>query len=210
VSTPRAPKSAADTREIVIPHQPGSGPLTAVRNVLIQASLGQLKTQGHYDRYVRLIEPRQLEDLLSRLGPGWIPVELALSHYEACEKLELTAEDFEAMGAAVGDRVQETLLVSPAKKAQKADFDLWQAIPALQRVWPRVFQGGSAQIVRLGPKDMAVEERGFVLNRFHYYRQAHVAALRSTYSAVGTRITLVKVASYDPAKDEMIVRVAWA
>jgi hypothetical protein len=198
------------TREIVIPHQPGVRPVTAVRNVLVQASLTQLKTLGHYERYTNLIAPRLLEELLSRLAPGWIPVELALAHYEACENLALRREEFDAMGAGVGDRVQDTLLVSPAKKAREADFDLWQAIHALHRVWPRVFQGGSVQVVKVGPKEMLVEEQGFVVSRYHYYRLSHVAALCAMYAALGTRVTLAKVASYDPASDELVVRVGWA
>jgi hypothetical protein len=203
-------RASAETREIVIPHDPAAGRLTAVRNVLIQASLGQLKAHGHYERYTKLIEPNLLEQLLSRLAPGWIPLDLALAHYGACESLELGREDFEAMGEGVGERVQETMLVSPANKAREADFDLWQGLAALQRVWPRVFKGGSVQIVKVGPKEMLLEEVGFALNQYHYYRQSHLSALRTTYSALGTRITHTKVVSYNAVTDEMVVRVAWA
>ena len=56
---------------------------------------------------------------------------------------------------------------------------------------------------------MLVEELGFAVSRFHYYRQTHVVALRATYSALGTHVTQAKVVSYNPARDEMIVRVAW-
>jgi hypothetical protein len=203
-------RRTAETREIVIPHDPAAGPLTAVRNVLVQASLSQLKIHGHYERYTRLIEPHLLEQLLSSLAPGWIPVELVLAHYEACENLGLGREDFEAMGEGVGDRVQDTMLISPAKKAREADFDLWQGVHALQRVWPRVFKGGSVQVVKVGPRAMLVEELGFVLNRYQYYRQAHLAALRTTYGALGTRVTLVRVVSYHAGTDEMVVHVAWA
>jgi hypothetical protein len=205
-----ARRTAAETREIVIPHDLTAGRLTAVRNVLVQASLSQLKLLGHYERYTTLIARELLEQLLSSLAPGWIPLDLVLAHYEACENLSLGSDDFEAMGEGVGDRVQETMLISPAKKAKDADFDLWQGVHALQRVWPRVFKGGSAQIVKIGPKAMLVEERGFVLNQFNYYRQSHLSALRATYGALGTRITLTRVVSYNSATDEMVVHVAWA
>jgi hypothetical protein len=206
----RVGRRTAETREIIIPHDPAAGPLTAVRNVLVQASLSQLKVLGHYERYTKLIEPHLLEQLLSSLAPGWIPLDLVLAHYEACEKLALGRDDFDAMGEAVGDRVQDTMLISPAKKERDVDFDLWQGIHALQRVWPRVFKGGSVQIVKVGPKAMLVEELGFVLNRYQYYRHAHLAALRTTYGALGTRITLTRVVTYNAATDEMVVHVAWA
>jgi len=202
-------RGVAEPREIVIPHDPAAGPLTAVRNVMIQASLSELKAHGHYERYARLIDPSTLEQLLASVAPSWIPVDLALAHYAACERLSLTSDEFAAMGGGVGDRVQDTVLVSHAKKVRETNFDLWAAVDSLHRMWPRVFQGGSVQIVKVGPKEKLLEQRGFVLNRFYYYRQSHVAALCATYAALGTHVTSARVVSYSQSRDEMVVRVAW-
>jgi hypothetical protein len=213
---PSIPPESADravpfgTREIVIPHDRAAGPVTAVRNVLLQASLAELRAHGHYERYAKLIDPRVLEQLLSGLGPGWVPLDLAFAHYEACEKLCLTREEFAAMGDRVGDRVQDAVLVSLAKKVRENDFDLWLAVPALHRMWPRLFQGGSIQVVKLGPKEQLLEERGIVLNRFSYYRHGHVAALCASRGALGVRMTSAQVVSYAATTDEMVIRLAWA
>jgi hypothetical protein len=196
-------------REIVIPHDGSAPPVSGVRNVLLQASLAELKANGYYERYTSLIAPDVLEALLSSLAPGWIPLTVALAHYEACDKLALSAGEFVAMGKRVGDRVQDTFLVSLGKKGKDANFDLWAAVGPLHRMWPRLFKGGSVQTVKLGPKEMLLEEWGFRLNVYEYYRQGHLAALRSTYGALGTRITQVKVVSYDVAHDEMIVSIRW-
>jgi hypothetical protein len=110
----------------------------------------------------------------------------------------------------VGERVQDAVLVSLAKKVRKGDFDLWGAMLPLNRMWPRVFQGGSVQTVKAGPKEMVLEEWGFALNRYHYYRHGHIAALEATYTALGARLTGAKVESYSAVHDEMIVRVGWA
>jgi hypothetical protein len=198
-----------DNREIIYAHDPAATPLTAIRNVLLQASLTGLKAGGHYERYASLMAPEMLEKLLSSLAPGWITVEDALAHYAACDKLALTDEQFAAMGARVGDRVQETVLVSPAKKQKHAPFELSKAIGPLQRVWPRLFQGGSVQSSKAGPKELVLEEWGFRLNVYDYYRKAHIAALRSTYSALGARISQTKILSYDAARDEMVVSIRW-
>jgi hypothetical protein len=198
-----------DLREIIIPHDRAAGPVTAVRNVILQASLAELKVHGHYDRYTKVIHPGVLEQLLSYLGPGWIPLELALAHYEACEQLRLSADEFAAMGDRVGDRVQETMLVSPAKRVRQSDFDLWLAVPALHRMWRRLFQGGSVQVVKVGPKDQLLEEWGFGLTRYHYYRQGHLAVLRATRSAVGATRTTAAVVSYSAPLDELVVRIGW-
>ncbi|HEY2733204.1 MAG TPA: hypothetical protein VGI70_04430 [Polyangiales bacterium] len=195
--------------EIVLAHDPNAVPATAVRNVLIQSSLTELKATGYYDRYAALIAPEVLTELAANLGPGWIPIELALAHYEACDKMNLSAEDFALLGARVGDRVQGAVLVTSAKKKRDEDFDLWNVEAQLHRMWARLFQGGSLQVVKLGPKMKLLQARGIRLNRYHYYRQGHLAALRATHSAIGVELTTLQIASYDEANDELTVRLGW-
>lgn len=207
----RADGRSNETREILCPHDAAAGTVTAVRNVLLQASLSQLRSNGHFARYAALIDAQALEQLIAMsVAPGWIPIELALAHYEACDNLLLTPEQFATMGSAVGERVQDTLLVSSAKRAREADFDPWSAEGQLQRMWPRVFQGGSVQVVKVGPKAKLMEERGFRLNKYQYYRQSHLAAVRATHQSLGTRNVQTKVESYSAARDELVVRVSWA
>lgn len=198
-----------EAREIIIPHKLDAGPLTAVRNVIIQSSLAQLKAGGYYDKYVKLVDPRALAELEAAISPGWVSVELATAHYQACESLRLSAQEFSTMGEAVGERVQETALITSGKKAREADFDVWSLVQQMNRMWPRLFQGGSVQIVKAGAKDKLLEQRGFSLNRFEYYRQAHVAAVRTTYGALPIRNVVARVVSYDANDDEMVVRVTW-
>ena len=200
-----------ETREILSPHDPDARPVTAVRNVILQASLTQLRDRGHYPRYAALIAAHTLEQLTAMsVAPGWVPIELALAHYEACDNLMLTREQFAEMGGGVGERVQETVLVSPAKKAREAEYDPWNATGPLNRMWARLYQGGSVQVVKVGPHDKLLEQRGFVLSQFHYFRQAQVAALKAIHAALGTRSVETKLESYSPARDELIVRVSWS
>jgi hypothetical protein len=197
-----------DEREILMPYEPDAGSLTAVKNVLLQSSLAELKAHGHYERYASLIEPQILEQLLASLGPGWVPVELALAHYEACDNLMLTPEQFALMGQGVGTRVKDAVLISLAKKVREANYDLWLSVGPLNRMWPRLFQGGSVQVSKVGPKAQLIEQKGYVLNRYHYYRQSHISAVRATYDALGATST-VKLLSYSAARDEMVVHVSW-
>jgi hypothetical protein len=218
-SIPQAPKTSDDastkatdndqSRIVLIPHDPGAGPVTAIKNVLIQSSLAELKNHGHYERYSELMAADMLETLQLSLAPGWIPIELALAHYDACDRLELSPAQFAAIGNDVGDRVQDAVLISLAKKTRPANIDVDAVLGPLQRMWPRLFQGGSVQTVRVAPRVRLIEERGFRLNRYHYYRQGHLAALASTYRALGIHVADVRIERYDAINDEMIVRVSW-
>lgn len=198
------------SREIIVPHDPDAGPVSAVRNFVLQASLAKLREHGHFDRYTRLIAPDTLEQLTAMsIAPGWVPIALALAHYEACDSLLLTREEFMAMGSAVGARIRETILVSSAQKSREADFDPWSVNAPLNRMWARLYQGGSVQVVKAGPRDKLLEHRGFQLSRCHYFRQAQAAALKSVHSATGSAKVETKVESYSPARDELVVRVSW-
>jgi len=201
--------SATDAREIVIPHERDIRPVTAIRNVVIQSSLAQLQGAGYYARYLRLMDPKVLEELTSSLAPGWTPIELAHAHYGACDKLELTQEEHMKLGQRIGSRLQETALVSGAKRNRDADFDVWTESGALHRMFARLYQGGSCQIVKLGPKDQLVEMRSFSLSRYRYYRHAQLAGMGAAYEALGVRFETLKIASYNPAREEVTFRLTW-
>lgn len=196
-------------RQIVIPHVDASGPVTAVKNVVIQSSLAELRDAGHYERYATLISSEVLNDLLSRLDPGWIPVELVVEHYQACDNLNLTDKELATLGRAVGNRLQGTALVSSAKKVRHEDFDIWSAVGQLHRMWPRLYQGGSVQVVKLGPNEQLLEQRGFPMNRFRYFRLAQLKALAAAYASLGAHFSRLELDYYDAAQDEAAYHLIW-
>jgi hypothetical protein len=207
-STP-AESIGIEGREIVIPHERDIRPCTAVRNVVIQSSLARLQDSGYYERYLKLIDPKRLEELMSSLAPGWTPIDLALSHYEACDKLALSHEEMMKLGQQIGSRLQESALVNSAKRNRDSDFDLWTAEGSLHRMWARLYQGGSCQVVKLGPKDKLLELRSFALSRYRYYRNAQIAGIGAAYEALGARIESLRVVSYKPERDELSFRITW-
>jgi hypothetical protein len=204
-----AAAAATGTREILIPHAATVLPLTAVRNVFIQSSLAGLRAKGYYDRYVQLIDPAVLSQLLSSLAPGWIPLKLVDAHYEACEGLMLSPQNLTEIGGQVGHRLQESVLVSSAKRVRDADFDMWDVMLSLHRMWARLYQGGSVQVVKLGPREKLIETRGLSLFRFHYYRQTSLCAIAAAYRSLGAEATSVKIVSYSAKTHEMVVRTSW-
>lgn len=196
-------------REIVFPHDPSAGPVTHVKNLLLQFSLTNLKAHGHYERYSRLIAPEVLQDLIERLDPGWLPVKYAVTHFEACDGLNLSAEQIDALAQMVGDRIQNTALVSSAKRTRDEAFDVWSAVGSLHRMWSRLYRGGSVQIVKLGPCDQLIARRGYPMNRFRYYRLAQLGVFAAAYAALGTTLTRREVAEVNLVDDEVVFHVGW-
>lgn len=210
VSIPTDRLPPLEAREIIVAHDPDAGPLTAVKNVVIQSSIAQLRTHGHFERYAKLVNPAVLEQLLAEVAPSWIPIAIVDQHYEACDNLMLSDDELVQMGFGVGNRVQETSFVTSAKSSRDDDFDMWSTAGSLRRLWARLYLGGSIQVTRLGPKDKLLEQRGFSLNRHRYYRLAQVASFRASHEALGVQLTCLKIVSYSASRDEIAFRLIWA
>ena len=196
--------------ELLIAHDPNAGEVTEVRTLVVQSSLAELKAHGYYERYAKCIAPATREDLESRVAPGWIPVAMVVEHYQACENMSLSNEELSAMGQSVGERLQSATLVTPAKKSREEDFDLWQIEAQIHRMWQRLYRGGSVQVTKLGPKEKHLEQRGYPMNHFRYYRQGALTALAAVHSAVGVQITQARIEKYEPATRTLSIRLRWA
>lgn len=177
MSEQRAPEqhhrnASAALREVVVPHNDRVVPVTMVRSMLLQSSLAALRQKGYLDAYLAKLEQPYHEQLLSSAGPGWSPIELACAHYRACEALGLGQSELFDLGYAVGERLESTFLVTAGKTLRGAGVTPWTVIAPLHRMGTRVFQGGSGQITKVGPKDLVIELRGTVLSQFEYFRIA--------------------------------------
>lgn len=196
--------------EIIIPHEREVRPTTAVKYALLHSSLKKLEELGFLHRYMQLADPQVVEQVRSGLPSAWAAIELAHAHYGACDELALSADELSRIGWWVGDSVQATMLVSTAKKTRAADFEVWSAVGQLHRMWARLYQGGSVQVVKLGPKKKLLEIKGFTLNRHRYFRHAQLAALAATYAAVGNQVDSVKIVHYHGATDELQIGISWS
>jgi hypothetical protein len=212
MSDERGPSSGAfrTDREIVAPHTEPTQPVSEVKNVLLQASLQQLHVTGLHQRYLAHVDPGVPEQISTILAMSWAPVELAVAHYRACDALTLGNDVLGDLGARVGERMQETLLVSSAKKVPTGVSDVWASFGALHRMWPRHYRGGSVQVAKLSEYEMELELREFVLTTFRYFRQAQLAAIAKAFEAIGAHEPVVKVVQYSGARDELTLRITWA
>jgi hypothetical protein len=195
--------------EVVVPHEKDVQPVTGVRNALLQSSLAEVREHGYFERYSRHIPPAALQELSSNLGPGWVSIDLAHAHYGACDAMELTADELDGIGQSVGQRVRDTSIVVAGTKNPDEAFDLWASVKQLHRVWRRIYQGGSVQITRLRTTEQLIHFRGFSLNKYHYFRHANLAAIKSVHEAVGVHVESARMIRYDPSTQEVIIHLTW-
>jgi len=196
-------------REVVIRHQNPILRATHVRSTLIQSSVNTLRNLGYFESYAAHLDPTHAEAILQTLAPTWMPIETAEAHYAACDALHLAPPDLIRIGEVVGDRIQGTFLATLSRGARAAGVTPWTLLAHFDRLWGRLYQGGSVELSKAGPKDALIEIRRAVLPRFDYFRAAFCGVVRAPFKLVGVRMVHVKVERYSSSTDAFVMRAAW-
>ena len=181
--------------EIVIAH-PALGkraePVRRVRSTIIAAGVATLRANGHFDTYADALEGESRDALLATVAGAWLPVELALAHYRACDTLQLSHAERLAIGLTVGSSAHDSLLLGLKQLASAAGVTPWTLVSQYERLWSRTFDGGGFRILKVGPKDGVIELNQLPLAASPYFRSAFCGVNLSGLNLV-TRKAFVRV-----------------
>jgi hypothetical protein len=168
-----------------------------------------LKRHGNYERWLSLVHPRYRDIIVESIAPSWLPVEVALAHYRACDALELSPRDMLDVGLGVGERLQGTLIQVAVRMARTGGATPALGVICVQRIWPRLFIGGSFQAELVGPKDLRLEVRSTVLTGSSYFRGSMPGNLLAAMRVLELRAPHVKQLPYDAQRDVYRVLMSW-
>src|SRR6187200_1557807 len=85
-------------------------PATKVKSTLIMSSLKTLRDDGLFDDYLQHLLPEAKDTILELAAPSWLPIDIALAHYGACDQLGLTPAQVTDMAQRVAMQAQGTFL----------------------------------------------------------------------------------------------------
>ena len=110
----------------------------------------------------------------------WIPLELAISHYTACDGMSLSTAEIETMGKEISVRTQKTFVGTVASVAVHAGVTPWSVLSQMHRLASRIFDGTDQCVYKIGPKDALGVLVACPLLRVPYFR----TAFRTYYEAI--------------------------
>src|SRR5947199_350480 len=79
-----------------------------------------LRERGHFERWSQLVDPRHKDAIVYTPAGVWMPVAISEAHYDACDRLGLSADEILAMGNAVARMTQKTVLALTLRLAHEA------------------------------------------------------------------------------------------
>jgi hypothetical protein len=141
------------TNEVILPFPARIEAVRGIRSTVIVGSFAVLREHGLFDAYARALPPEARELLVHVVVGAWIPVDLGMVHYAACDALELPPDTIALMGRGVFDKIRGTLLGTTVRMAKEAGVTPWTVLPHLQRFWDRAYQGGGLSVTKMGPKE---------------------------------------------------------
>lgn len=189
--------------------KPSHEPATAFRSTWLASSLRALRERGLLDRYFAALPTRFADDIRTSIAGAWLPVDVAVAHYAACDSLRLPTFEQFAIGAEVMRFAQKTVFAFAFRVATEAGITPWSAFKAQSRMWQSVWRGGDVGVVSLGPKEARVEVVGWPCARFAYCRIAMRGLLTAQTQLFCRKAYVIDIAALC-TESTLGYRVSWA
>jgi hypothetical protein len=176
---------------------------------LIAGSRAGLKSLGLYDQYVAGLSSVHRDTLVYFVASSWLPLDVTLAHFAACDRLGLTRAAFEEIGKSLSDRLTQTFL-SGALRAARAvgvDTQMWWALSRTDRLIQRLYKGGRVTVYRRGPKDALLELAGFPFANSPYFRGVVACETRAMMSLL-CRALVVRL-EQPAVSDTLSLSLSW-
>jgi hypothetical protein len=163
--------TARAREDTIVPFAVPRAEVTAVsefRSAWLHSSLRSLRAHGLFDRYAAFLPAQHRETVVGSPIGVWLPSDVAVAHYAACDQLKLDVPTQIAIGAEVAERVHSTILSIAVKLAHEAGATPWTVLGQFGRLWGHIWVGGAVGVFRLGPKEARLEVVGWPCARFAY------------------------------------------
>lgn len=184
-------------------------PVTRVRSTLVTASLQGLRAMRWEERYYAGLPPALHDEVRGLVAGQWVPVDLAIAHYRACDAMQLSREEIDAMGESVSRRTQDTFVGTILRTAAGAGASPWHLYSNAHRIWARMIDGADQCVYRVGPKEALVHVVGCVLFEVPYFREAVRAYYRAAAREL-TRSIYVTEERARPQRHSIELSISWA
>jgi hypothetical protein len=192
--------------EVIIPLPERVQPTHQARGLLISNSVLMLRERGLFDRYIEHVPSPKRDEVIGTTPGSWVPIEVAETHYRACNELGLSESEQFDLGHAAGLRIRSVVLASVAKVARAMGMEAWSAFKQYPRMWSRSYLGGGVGVTRIGHKDARIDVVGFTLAYIPYVRNGFRGTNQAGFELFSKDVQMRELSSSD---DALAIRVTW-
>ncbi len=182
---------------------------THCRSTLLVTSQQALKRHGYYEKYVRVLPPRRLDEIVSSGSGVWLPIEVGIAHYQACDALDIPMDEQLVLGGEVVHVMQKTFLGSVLKSASAGmGISPLTGLEKFTSLRARSVKGGGARVMRFGPKDVRIDFVGEPFAAIRYFRVAYRGFIQAGCEFFSRRVVVAELDAFR-SPSTLGYRIAW-
>lgn len=185
----------APMKEEVFQNYPRVPNATSFSSTWLSSSLKAARERGLMDRYLAGLPARYHDQVLHSVPGTWLPVEIAVAHYEAMDSLGFTEDEIVKIGMEVTQRFHGVFFSTVFRLATAAGVTPWSVFTHSQRMWDRTWVGGGIAIFKSGPRDARGEIVGWPCARVRYCRIAMRGMILGTVALFCKKATILEISS---------------
>jgi hypothetical protein len=182
---------------------------TAFRSTWLHSSIVALKQRGLLERYLRELDPAMHETVTFTVAGVWLPIDVALAHYWAIDRLGLTRSETCEIGLDVTRQAHGTMLGTVLRRAKQVGVTPWTVLGEVHRLWERVFKGAGVAVYQRGPKDALVEIANWPCAEVPYIRTGMPVVVQGVLELFCTKALATEYTPFG-TKTSLGIKVAWA
>jgi hypothetical protein len=203
--------SVAKAPEAVIPlprAREALAPVTHIRSTLITSSLKTLGERNLLATYYERLGAQHRDTVRTAVAGAWLPVEVTMAHYRACDALGLASAEQLEIGRQVGAKIQSTLLGTLVSLTKEAGATPWVFLSKLDRLYDRLVLGGGIAVEKVAMKEAIVLVYNVPLFEVPYFATAWRGVIQGFCELFSTK-TYVKRGQLS-ADMRMTYTISWA
>ncbi|MFO0660761.1 MAG: hypothetical protein U0165_13155 [Polyangiaceae bacterium] len=180
--------------EVFLPY-PKNPVATSFSATWLSSSLKAARERGLLDKYLSHLPARYHDQVLHSVPGTWLPVDVAVAHYEAMDALPMADDEIVRIGEEVTERFHGVFFSTVFRLARAAGATPWSMFTHSQRMWDRTWVGGGIAIFKAGPRDARGEFVGWPCARVRYCRVAMRGMMLGTVALFCKKATVLEIPS---------------
>jgi len=181
-------------------------PVSRIRATVLSSSLQAVRERSLQDDYFALLDEEHHDAIHSMIPQSWLPIELAVAHYEAMDQLLSTA-DAREIGRVVAKRVHHSYLGILVRGIRATGLvSPMRVLVRFDAIVARMIEGGGVRAAEVGSKDALAEIHRIPLAHIPYFRAGIEGICESSLGLIASDAT-ASVKMQGP--DILRIRLRW-
>jgi hypothetical protein len=181
---------------------------TEVRSTLIMAGIQTVRARGLFSRYSESLSPEARERILGLAAGIWVPVDVAVTHYTAMDRLGIDQSTIESIGAEVAARTWKHIMAPTFARAKRVGRQPWEHFRHAHDTLTNTWRGSDVQVFKESPTQALCEWAGQPCAAIPYFVASYGSYMRALTNLFSSR-AFYRIVPERCSRTTLAVRLSW-